>query len=402
MSISKVPSRDHIDALGERIASAAAYVDQATHRLLTDIRAFDQAGGWHRQGAKSCAAWLSWRIGLSPGPAREHVRVANKLGELPAIDAAMAAGELSYSKARAITRVANDDNAELLLKLARNMTAAQLERTCRLHHQMGPQDVEQETRRERNRYLRQRHTDDGMVSIELRLRPDEAAKVVKAIEAAAESKPLIDGAVALAEAALRGDKVTRSPVDVTVHVDASDLSGHTDDGTGVSAETTRRLCCDAGLTPVIEDADGKTLDIGRKTRTVPAAIRRALDLRDSGCQFPGCNHTRFVDAHHVEHWANGGKTALSNLVLLCSHHHKHVHELGFEVRAEQDGTFAFFRPNGRRIEAAGDRVRKPIAPSLPQGLVTPKPGGDGMRPDYDYIMTVLWQAEHPPVNTWRR
>ncbi len=249
-----------------------------------------QAGGWHRHGAKSCAAWLSWRIGLSIGPAREHVRVANKLGELPAIDAAMAAGELSYSKARAITRVANDDNVELLLSLARDMTAAQLERTCRLHRQMGPQDVEEEERRERNRYLRRRYTEDGMVSIELRLRPDEAARVMKAIEAAAESEPLIDGAVALAEATLRGDKVSRSPVDVTVHVDASDLSGHTDDGTGIPAETTRRLCCDAGLTPVIEDADGKPLDVGRKTRTVPAAIRRALDLRDGGCQFPGCTH----------------------------------------------------------------------------------------------------------------
>ncbi len=189
---------------------------------------------------------------------------------------------------------------------------------------------------------------------------------------------------------------------MTVHVDASDLSGHTDDGTGVSAETTRRLCCDAGLTPVIEDADGKTLDVGRKTRTVPAAIRRALELRDGGCQFPGGTHTRFVDAHHVEHWANGGETSLSNLVLLCSHHHKHVHELGFSVRPDEDGGFAFFRPDGRRIQAVGDRVRNPVAPPMPKGLVTPKPGGDGRRPDYDWIMTALWQAEHPPVNRWPR
>ena len=99
---SRVSSAE-IDALGERIAKAAATVDLAKHQLLTDIRAFDQVGGWHRHGARSCAAWLSWRIGLSLGSAGEHVRVAKRLGELPAIDAAMAAGQLSYSKTRAIS-----------------------------------------------------------------------------------------------------------------------------------------------------------------------------------------------------------------------------------------------------------------------------------------------------------
>ena len=230
MSSNECVSRGDIDALGERIAGAAACVGLATHRLLTDIRAFDEVGGWHRHGAKSCATWLSWRAGISLGPAREHVRVAAKLGAFPAVDAAMATGALSYSKARALTRVVTEANVDLLLQLAGEMTAAQLEQTCRkLRRVQANSDVE-EPAVERRRYLRTRDTDDGMVSIELRLRPDEAARVVKAIEAAAESAPLIDGAIALAEAALRGDKPTRTPVDVTVHIDASRIAKRFDGG----------------------------------------------------------------------------------------------------------------------------------------------------------------------------
>ena len=366
-------SRGEIDALGKRIAEAAAYVDLATHRLLTDIRAFDEAGGWHLHGAKSCAAWLSWRGGISLGPAREHVRVAAKLGAFPAVDAAMAAGALSYSKARALTRVVTERNVELLLQLAGEMTAAQLEQTCRKFRRVQANNDGEEHAVERRRYLRTRDTDDGMVSIEL----------------------------ALAEAALRGDKPTRTPVDVTVHIDADVLAGHTEEGQGVSAETCRRLCCDAGLTPVLEDAEGKTLDVGRKTRSIPAAIRRALAIRDKGCRFPGCTRKRFVDGHHVKHWINGGATKLSNLVSLCHYHHKHVHELGFNVRALEDGDFAFFDKFGVRIDPVGDRERKAVKPPMPEGMVAPVSGWDGGALDYGLIISALWNADHPPTSKYR-
>jgi hypothetical protein len=121
-------SPTEIDALGDDIAVTAAHIDAATHRLLTLIRDFDRAGGWYRQGALSCAHWLSWRIGLGLGPAREKVRVAHRLAELPLLDEAFRRGELSYSKLRAMTRVASPDNEAALLDLARNSTAAQLER----------------------------------------------------------------------------------------------------------------------------------------------------------------------------------------------------------------------------------------------------------------------------------
>src|SRR6185503_18733137 len=101
---------------------------------------------------------------------------------------------------------------------------------------------------------------------------------------------------------------------------------------GVSAETARKLSCDAAVVKVVEDDRGNVLDIGRRTRTVPAAIRRALNVRDqSQCAFPGCTHRLFLDAHHIEHWADGGKTSLENLVLLCTRHHTYVHEHGYSI-----------------------------------------------------------------------
>ena len=128
-----------IDALADRIAETAAQLDVATHRLLTDIRLFDERGGWGRQGAISCSQWLSWRCGIGLGPAREKLRVAQALGRLPLIDAAFAQAEISYSKIRAITRVATRDTEAQLLQLARHSTAAQMEKMCRLYRQTQQQ-----------------------------------------------------------------------------------------------------------------------------------------------------------------------------------------------------------------------------------------------------------------------
>ena len=125
--------RAHIDRLAEEIAEVAAHIDAAEHRLLAKIREFDDTGGWYVHGAVSLPQWLSWRIGLSPGAAREKVRVARALAELPETDAALARGELSFCKARAITRVATPESEGALLDMARHSTGAQLERICRMY-----------------------------------------------------------------------------------------------------------------------------------------------------------------------------------------------------------------------------------------------------------------------------
>jgi hypothetical protein len=139
--------------------------------------------------------------------------------------------------------------------------------------------------------------------------------------------------------------------EVRVHVDASALDG-AGGGSDLPMPTVRRLTCDGALVAVVDGPDGRPLNVGRRQRTVTTAIKRALDARDRGCVFPGCHHERFLDAHHVEHWADGGETGLDNLMLLCASHHRLVHEGGFTIERHTNGTRYFARPDGRPVESA--------------------------------------------------
>src|SRR5215468_4101681 len=170
--------QNELEQLGERIAEQAAHLDAAMHRLLADLRAFDARGGWHIQGAASCAHWLTWRVGWDLVTARDHVRVARKLAEFPAIDDALRCGEVSYSKVRAMLRVATPANEVLLLEHAKLMTASQLEKLCRKYAlvQRHGQDRHPQVDEQR-RYVRRRDTEDGMVKIEAVLHPEEAEMV---------------------------------------------------------------------------------------------------------------------------------------------------------------------------------------------------------------------------------
>lgn len=146
---------------------------------------------------------------------------------------------------------------------------------------------------------------------------------------------------------------------IIIHVDAATLVDHEagrceiEDGPAIAVETARRLACDASRITVIEDEAGQPLDIGRRSRTVPTALGRALRLRDRGCRFPGCCSKRFVDAHHIRHWASGGETKLTNLVLLCRFHHRLVHEGQVDVRRLDDGGFVFVTAEGGSLDSAG-------------------------------------------------
>ena len=147
--------------------------------------------------------------------------------------------------------------------------------------------------------------------------------------------------------------------EVVVHIahdalcDVSESSGASfESGRPVAVETARRLGCDGALVGVVQGDKGEPLAVGRRTRAVPAAIRRALRVRDGGCRFPGCDRSRFTHAHHIRHWADGGETNLDNLVTLCSQHHRLVHEGGYGVRM-RDGEIEFTRPDGREIPPAG-------------------------------------------------
>jgi hypothetical protein len=417
-----------LDRLGDEIAELAAHLDAATHRLLTLIRRFDEAGGWADQGALSCAHWLSWRIGLELGAAREHVRVARALAELPLVDDALRQGRVSYSKVRAITRVATPATEETLLEMAQSSTASQLERICRgyraaMRNAAGERPEDEAERR----WVRERETEAGLVRFEVQLRPDEAAVVRRALEAAMQqaweganvsagtppaSLRRADAIVAVVEQYLAGGTTGAAPpVEVVVHVDAAtlaepDAGGTLDDGSPLAPAPTERLCCDATVVEVVEDFRGNVLDVGRRRRTIPTLLRRALRLRDRGCRFPGCTNRR-VDGHHVVPWARGGATALDNLVSLCRRHHTHVHEYGFRMESDGAGGFRFFRPDGWEVTAAcpvrplpPDPVQTLRAQHRASGIAidasTGFPRWDGRPPDYDHAVFCLVAGHEEP------
>jgi Domain of unknown function (DUF222)/HNH endonuclease len=334
-------------------------------------------------GVKSCAEWLSWRVGLDLRAAYERVRVARALPTLPLITAAFARAEISYSKVRALTRVATPQTEERLLTFAKNGTAAHVEKISRAWRRVDRNAENREAeQQQRSRTLSVYQDEDGMFVIRGRLTPEVGAVVRQAIIAATdrlyaegrrrtpgEDTPTTgqvqaDALGIIAEAALHHDLDPGSSgarYQVVVHVDAAALADPEQPGQSVldeghcSAEHWRRLACDGSRVIMKHDADGRVIEVGARTRTIPPAIRRALEHRDCGCRFPSCA-SRFTQGHHIQHWANGGPTTLSNLALLCRRHHRSVHEEGYQLERLPDGMLQFRTPNGWVI---------PEAPALP-------------------------------------
>jgi hypothetical protein len=382
-----------LDRLGDQIAELSAHLDAATARLLALIREFDTRGGWNT-GFRSCAEWLTWRIGLAPGSARERVRVARALGSLPAMAAALERGQLSYAKVRALTRVATPDTEARLLAVARAGTAVHVERIVQGWRQVDRQhEAREAARRHAGRSLHIYADTDGTFVLRGRLAPEVGALLLRALEVAREtlyqrrqangsippatdpamdaptrSQQQADALALLAEAALRHELDPGSPADryqVVVHVDAvvladADRAGESalEDGPHVPAGTSQRLACDASRVVMRHDEDGRVMEVGARTRTIPPALRRALHHRDRSCRFPGCS-VQVGEGHHVRHWAQGGPTTLSNLALLCRRHHRSVHEEGYQIERAPDGALQFRRPDGRPLPEA------PAPPSLP-------------------------------------
>ena len=376
----------------------------------------------------SCAHWLHWRTGIDLGAAREKVRVAKALAALPLLSGALQRGEISYAKVRALTRVATPENETRLLAIAYEGTAAQVERLARAWRRC---DRIQEARdRERAHLSRSVTTyvdEDGMVVLRARLTPELGAVVQRALEAASErlyqesrqgaapesvgeevtpGQRRADALALIAESALnnsldRGTTADRYQVVMHVEGPAGGPSQHavlelTDGGIHVSAETSRRLSCDASVVVMRESPDGSALDVGRKTRTIPTAIRRALDARDGRCRFPGCTARR-CDAHHIEHWVDGGATALDNLGLVCRRHHRLVHEGGWDVEVTAGAT-TFIRPDGRPLV--------PAPASSSAGELTADSGvnarslrcWDGTPFNVGYAIDVLWSQYREPAS----
>jgi len=379
------------ERLGAKITDLCSYIYAAEHRLLTLIREFDEQKGWEWLGFHTCAHWLNFKCGIDLNTARERVRVAHALGKLPKVDARFAEGALSYSKVRAITRIATESNEEYLLTIAKHGTAFHVEKLVSKYRRAERlMDANVAKEQHDNRTLNYHYDSDGCLVIKGRFPAEQGALIVKALEMAMEQEFAVradpspvragpsprpeneidhgvndvsaetseqdepapisarraDALAEIAESFMNSEPVPNSTADryqVVVHVSAETSMDATyiEDGPRVSAETSRRVACDCSLLGIKEGENGEPLSVGRKTRSIPPAMRRALRSRDKGCRFPGCTHDKYVDGHHIKHWADGGETDISNLVTLCRHHHHLVHEGGFSCEKTRDGAILF-------------------------------------------------------------
>jgi hypothetical protein len=390
------------DELERELREQAAHVDAGLCRLVELASESERRLAWAGDGM-TFAGWLAWRCSLSPRQAREHARLGRRLADLPLIRAAFARGELSYAKASVLVSVAEAASEARLLELAEDLTASQLARCVAAYRRLSALEAAEQQQRE---FLDCFWSEEGWLVLRGRLAADEGALLVRSLEAArdvlrerrraeqavavpSEAEPAeraaaagpsagegrvsnVEALVALAELALAGRTTDRSGADryqVVVHVDAQALAGETGgrcelaEGQPLAAETARRLACDASLVEVAE-LDGRLLALGRKRRTVSPPLRRALNARDRGCRFPGCERTRFVDAHHIRHWSRGGATNLENLVSLCRRHHRLVHERGYTLSLDDRGRPRFQNQHGIAIPDVPPRAPPSSAEAL--------------------------------------
>lgn len=337
-------------------------------------------------GHLSAAAWLSHRQGISRRSAEGAVRRARALEQMPEVARALGEGEVSASAVQVLASAqeaapeAFARSEPALVEAARTMAFGELRRVAETWTQAADPEraMEEEDRRYEARSLNVIPGADGMVRVDGELDPDTGQSLITAIRAVmdAESRhgsstdmrtPTQRRADALGEVCRQWlasfERPTvggeRPHIVVTMGVatleDRAGRPAELEDAGTISPESARRLACDANVTRVITDGRSAPLELGRRTKVVPASLRRAVAVRDGGCRFPGCERPPgWCDAHHVRHWADGGETSMGNLVLLCRPHHRRIHR-GFGVEMV-DGRPVFNRPDGTVID---DRAPPP-------------------------------------------
>lgn len=373
------PSSEPDPLLGvqDEVFRLASLVAAAQGRILSLLAEH----GDDLTGGDDHATWLAWACGLKPSAAKAQVRVADRLGELPAIKEALEAGEISLDKTETLVRVAVPETEDMLLTWAKNGTCAQLQSISAAFRRAT---VEDGNRAHAQRDLSYYFTDDGIFRLRAQMSSDDGAVVAKAIEAVvdqlieeqktfaddqlpeelgterdlnqARSRGALrtDALVAMSESYLQhglGDGLPQR-YQVMVHVDEATLqslsgTSEIEEAGDIPVETAQRIACDCSILGLLEK-DGVPLRLGRANRTISPGLRKALKARDKCCVWPGCSNTRFTDGHHIVFWGNGGGTDLENLALLCRRHHRLLHEGGYRMETGPGG-FRFFRPEGEEI-----------------------------------------------------
>ena len=402
--------RDAVTTWGGRVAAGEA-------RLLAYVGELDRREAWAAWGVLSCAHWLSWRLGMGLKPAQQRVRVARALRELPLTAAAFAAGELSYCQVRAITRVAKAGDETTFVELARCATGAQLEKLVRgLRRARRIEEAAADPLGAQHRMRTTvRYDDDGSLVLVVRAPAEQGAVLLAAFEAVRtdldaeracaqvesaesaaqvdgqESRPakppqatLAEGLVHLARHYLeakseRSRRRRVSRADLQVHIDPLSRWGRLPDGEFLPPAVTERLLTGH--------------DTGRRTRHPTPALREMIGTLDGErCRFPGCTRRRRLHAHHVQHWEHGGRTDLSNLLLLCSRHHTLVHRDGYQLSLRADRRLRVRTADGQPM------LHRPPLPRHPADGLGTAIGPDTLPPqvtdarlDLHYAVSVLMQ-----------
>ena len=404
--------------LDEQLGQYSALAHASMAKVAFAAADFDDIGGWSSPGIRSFSHWLSINMGFDPHTGSELLRVGQALKTLPRIAQAFGTGQLSFDKARQITSVATPATEEMLLEIARGASGSQLARICSsLRRYAEAEAIDHDQRQMASRGLWWHIDDYGMMQLIAKLPAEDGAIVMAALESITGSKPpanqadsevkdpadepwaarRADALVAMSNHVLAGgtgDLVKSSASrQVVVHVDVGVLTGEethgrtfVEGGAPLSREAARRIGCDCQIVPVIE-RNGLPIDVGRARRTISASLRRAVEVRDRFCRFPGCGvPAHRAEGHHVVHWVDGGATERDNIILMCLFHHQRLHDGGFQVVKTAGGGFKFETSDGHVI---GERnlTTPQLQPSFP--LETARSLWGGAEIDFDHLMCVL-------------
>ena len=345
---------------------ANARVARAQRRHLSLIAQVDRTRAWRGSGARDFAHWLSMRYGISLWKALRWIAAAHALQGLPEIADAFSRGRLGLDKVVELCRFAAPETEEGLVDWAEDVSCASVSRRGDAEVQASADEI---VEAEEARRLSWWYVDEGRrVGLEAELPAAQGAVVVRAIERMAERVPPMpgeegadsaatrraDALVAICAARIAADPdPDRATVVVHAQVDGNGtlIRSELEGGTPIHRQAAGRLLCDSRVQTVIEDPAGTVLDLGRMTREPSAALMRQIRYRDRGCRFPGCGTRSFTQAHHMVWWRHGGRTDLNNLLLICSFHHRLVHEHGWSIERAADGAVEWRQPDGARYRA---------------------------------------------------
>ncbi len=363
-----------IDTLTSRVHRLHRDISALQHRLLEALTQLGEAEAWVEDGAHDMAHWTTMQLGISRWKAERWLASGRALRTLPTTADAFARGELGIDKVVELTRFAEFDDEDALVRWARGVSSGAIRRAGDLRAREG---VEADTAAaERDRWLEYRYTDGGRrFHLDAELPGAAGAVVARAFDRLGDEIPIMpdeepdrlvgarraDALVALCSARIADDPdQDRATVVVHAELDAvidDDANALIEDGPVIAGSTLHRLLCNARLQTVVEHPDGTVRSVARLSREPAPWMMRQLRHRDGTCRFPGCDARRFTQAHHVEWWSRGGATDLDNLVLVCAFHHRLVHEHGWGLTRDGDGEVTWVRPEGARSRAAPGDAR---------------------------------------------